>query len=102
MARAPFNVSVFPYRKTSWGELEYALLRRSDSDAAFWQGVAGGEVVRQPLDDQHRVLAWHAFYFAALVYSARLQRQDKRKGAPLAQLALHPQTPTVHLDQALG
>lgn len=40
MARAPFNVLVFPYRKVGDDEFEYALLRRSD--AGFWQGISGG------------------------------------------------------------
>lgn len=40
MARAPFNVSVYPYRQVSDNEFEYALLKRSD--AGFWQGVSGG------------------------------------------------------------
>ncbi len=40
MARAPFQVLVYPYRKVGNGEFEYALLKRSD--AGYWQGVAGG------------------------------------------------------------
>jgi len=40
MARAPFQVLVYPYRFRPDGEPEYALFRRSDS--GFWQGVAGG------------------------------------------------------------
>ena len=40
MARAPFNVLVFPYRKVADDEFKYALLKRSD--AGFWQGIAGG------------------------------------------------------------
>ncbi len=40
MARAAFNVAVYPYRKVDDGEFEYALLKRSD--AGFWQGVSGG------------------------------------------------------------
>ena len=40
MARAPFNVLVFPYRKVADDEFEYALLKRAD--AGFWQGVSGG------------------------------------------------------------
>lgn len=39
MARAPFQVLVYPYRKAKDG-FEYALLQRSD--AGYWQGVAGG------------------------------------------------------------
>ena len=40
MARAPFNVLVFPYRRVGGDEFEYALLKRSD--AGFWSGVTGG------------------------------------------------------------
>ena len=40
MARAPFNVLVFPYRHVDHDQFEYALFKRSD--AGFWQGVSGG------------------------------------------------------------
>jgi len=40
MARAPFQVLVYPYRMTDRSQFEYALLRRADAD--FWQGIAGG------------------------------------------------------------
>lgn len=40
MARAPFQVLVYPYRLGPTGEPEYVLLRRSDP--GFWQAVAGG------------------------------------------------------------
>ncbi len=40
MARAPFQVLVFPYRLGLRGAPEYALFCRSD--AGFWQAVAGG------------------------------------------------------------
>jgi dihydroneopterin triphosphate diphosphatase len=40
MARAPFQVLIYPYRQTSQASFEYALLRRSDE--GFWQGIAGG------------------------------------------------------------
>ena len=40
MARAPFNVLVFPYRSVGGDVFKYALLKRSD--AGFWQGIAGG------------------------------------------------------------
>ena len=40
MARAPFNVLVYPYRKVGEGAFEYALLRRSD--AGYWHTVSGG------------------------------------------------------------
>jgi dATP pyrophosphohydrolase len=40
MARAPFNVLVYPYHKSREGELLYALLKRSDE--GWWQTIAGG------------------------------------------------------------
>jgi dATP pyrophosphohydrolase len=40
MARAPFQVLVYPYRKIQDDRFEYALLKRSD--AGYWQGIAGG------------------------------------------------------------
>ena len=40
MARAPFQVLVYPFRKTETGLIEYALFKRSD--AGYWQGIAGG------------------------------------------------------------
>ena len=40
MARAPFQVLVYPYRRTNNGQFEYALLKRSDE--GYWQGIAGG------------------------------------------------------------
>jgi dATP pyrophosphohydrolase len=39
MARAPFQVVVFPFRRSGVA-LEYAVLQRSDDGS--WQGVAGG------------------------------------------------------------
>ena len=40
MARAPFQVLVYPYHRSRLGRWEYALFKRSD--AGFWQGIAGG------------------------------------------------------------
>ena len=39
MARAPFQVLVFPFKR-SQGRIEYALFLRSDDEC--WQGIAGG------------------------------------------------------------
>jgi dihydroneopterin triphosphate diphosphatase len=53
MARAPFQVLIYPYRRSEDGELEYALMRRSDE--GYWQGVAGGgEGNETPLDAAKR------------------------------------------------
>jgi len=40
MARAPFQVLVYPYRKIRDGGFEYALFKRSDT--GYWQAIAGG------------------------------------------------------------
>ena len=53
MARAPYNVLVYLYRRTDDGSFEYALLRRAD--AGFWQGVSGGgEQGETPLEAARR------------------------------------------------
>jgi len=53
VARAPFQVLVFPFRHTDSGEPEYALFRRSDS--GLWQGIAGGgEEDESPLQAARR------------------------------------------------
>jgi dATP pyrophosphohydrolase len=40
MARAPFQVLIFPYIRDEQGLIEYAIFRRSDGD--YWQAIAGG------------------------------------------------------------
>jgi len=60
MARAPFQVVVFPFRRTGVG-FEYAVLQRSDDGS--WQGVAGGgedneapaEAARREADEEAAV-----------------------------------------------
>ena len=53
MTRAPFQVLVYPYRKSRDGQFEYALLKRADE--GWWQGVAGGgEDQERPLEAARR------------------------------------------------
>jgi len=53
MARAPFQVLVYPYRINKNRQIEYALLRRSDE--GYWQGIAGGgEDEESPLEAAKR------------------------------------------------
>ncbi len=53
MARAPFQVLIYPYRLIGPDTAVYALLRRSD--AGWWQGVAGGgEDDETPLEAARR------------------------------------------------
>ncbi|MCB0721649.1 MAG: NUDIX pyrophosphatase [Ignavibacteriae bacterium] len=40
MARQPINVLVFPFRKNSEGEYEFAVFKRADNP--FWQAISGG------------------------------------------------------------
>jgi dATP pyrophosphohydrolase len=40
VARAPFNILVYPYHKSTEGNLRYALLKRSDE--GWWQTIADG------------------------------------------------------------
>ena len=41
MARAPFNVLVFPYNRSPT-VIIYAIFKRSDSPEDFWQALSGG------------------------------------------------------------
>ena len=53
MARAPFQVLVFPYRKNMNNQFEFALLLRVVE--GFWQGIAGGgEDYETPLETAKR------------------------------------------------
>ena len=53
MARAPFQVLVFPYRFASNGDIDYAIFKRADLE--FWQGIAGGgEEGETPLEAAKR------------------------------------------------
>jgi dATP pyrophosphohydrolase len=53
MARAPFQILVYPYRRTGDGQIEYALFERARE--GFWQGIAGGgEGDEKPLEAAKR------------------------------------------------
>jgi dATP pyrophosphohydrolase len=53
MPRAPFQILVYPYRRTHDGQLEYALMKRADQ--GFWQAIAGGgEDEETPLEAARR------------------------------------------------
>ena len=53
LARAPFNVLIFPYINTGNNEFEYALLKRADM--GFWQEISGGgEDGETPLEAARR------------------------------------------------
>ena len=40
MVRAQYEVTIFPFRRASTGQYEFAVFFRSDQH--FWQGIAGG------------------------------------------------------------
>jgi dATP pyrophosphohydrolase len=53
MARAPFQVLIFPYQITDNDKILYAIFRRSD--AGYWQAIAGGgEDDETPLEAARR------------------------------------------------
>lgn len=53
MARAPFQVLIYPYRQATNGDFEYVLFQRSD--AGWWQAIAGGgEDTETPLEAARR------------------------------------------------
>jgi dATP pyrophosphohydrolase len=53
MARAPFQVLVYPYRQVGDDDFNYALLKRSDQ--GFWQAITGGgEGSETPLETARR------------------------------------------------
>ena len=53
MPRAPFQVLVFPFRRDTEGEFEYAVFKRAD--AGYWQAIAGGgEDDEKPIEAARR------------------------------------------------
>ena len=77
MARAPFQVVVFPFRRNG-AALEYAILQRSDDGS--WQGVAGGgEDDETPVDAARR----EAEEEAAVPKSAAVYRLQAMSMVPI-------------------
>jgi dATP pyrophosphohydrolase len=53
MARAPFQILVYPYRRLGRDQIQYALFKRADE--GWWQGIAGGgEDDEKPLEAARR------------------------------------------------
>jgi len=78
-ARAPFQVLVFPFRRSS-GWLEYALFCRSDSGC--WQGVSGGgEDDETPLAAARR----EAYEEAGVPAAARFIELQTRSSIPVTE-----------------
>jgi dihydroneopterin triphosphate diphosphatase len=53
MSRAPFQVLVFPYKRSPAGGIQYAIFSRADYPC--WQGISGGgEGDESPLEAAKR------------------------------------------------
>lgn len=77
MTRAPFEVLIFPFRRSE-GRLEYAVFSRSDSDC--WQGIAGGgEDDEDPLAAARR----EAHEEAGLPLTARFVELQTKSSVPV-------------------
>ncbi len=80
MARAPFQVLVYPYCRTQEGGYEYAIFRRADE--GFWQGIAGGgEDEETPLQAARR----EAFEEAGIGPDAEWLRLDTVEPIPVTE-----------------
>ena len=80
MARAPFQVLVYPYRKTGYRSFEYALLKRADE--GFWQGIAGGgEDDETPMEAACR----ETFEEAGILPSSDFLRLDTVESIPVTE-----------------
>jgi dATP pyrophosphohydrolase len=78
MARAPFQVLIFPYRKNLQNQFEFALLKRADE--GFWQGIAGGgEDVETPLEAARR----ETFEETGIDPSASFMKLDTIESVPV-------------------
>ena len=85
MARAPFQVIVFPYRRAASGVFEYAVFfRRSPNYGDFWQAIAGGGEGREtPLEAARR----ESNEEAGLSYDTPLILLDSTSTIPAPQAA---------------
>ena len=61
MARAPFQVLIFPYRIGHDGTVWFAIFQRAITTGGYWQGIAGGGADDEtPLDAARREAAEEA------------------------------------------
>lgn len=82
MARAPFQVLVFPYRLFGGELVQYAVFRRLDADV--WQGISGGgEDGESPEQAARR----EAFEEAGISENAPLLRLDSIASIPAIHFA---------------
>ncbi|HEY7117009.1 MAG TPA: NUDIX pyrophosphatase [Tepidisphaeraceae bacterium] len=83
MARAPFQVLVFPYRIVENGEVAYAVFRRRD-EGMPWQAIAGGgEGDETPLEAARRE-AWEE---AGIAVDNAYVELESRATVPVAEFA---------------
>ena len=79
MARAPFQVLVYPYRKLNNEHFEYALMERADDGT--WQGIAGGgEDGETPFEAAVR----ETYEEAGLSPASQFMRLDSIESVPTA------------------
>lgn len=85
MARAPFQVIVFPYRRAASGVFEYAVFFRSSPNYGdFWQAISGGgEGHETPLEAARR----ESNEEAGLSYDTPLVLLDSTATIPAPQAA---------------
>lgn len=84
MARAPFQILLFPFRAAaSASKPEYAIFRRSDYEAC-WQGIAGGgEVGESPEEAARR----EALEEAGIAAPLRLIKLDSMATVPVVHVS---------------
>jgi len=84
VARAPFQVLVFPYHRREDGEFVYAVFRRGD-DGTAWQAIAGGgEDDESPMAAARRE-AW--------------EEAGIEPGRPYLELASRASIPVIHFAE---
>jgi dATP pyrophosphohydrolase len=80
MARAPFQVLVYPYRRIHEDRFEYALLKRSDT--GYWQAIAGGgEDDETPLEAARR----EAYEEAGIPSNSEILQLDTVEPVPVTE-----------------
>jgi dATP pyrophosphohydrolase len=80
MPRAPFQVLVYPYHKTENGQIEYALMKRSDK--GYWQAIAGGgEDEEKPLEAAKR----EAYEEAGILSTSKFIQLDTVEPIPVTE-----------------
>jgi len=74
LARAPFQILVFPFRKKSEGGYEFAVFRRADT--GYWQAIAGGGEDEETPREAARREAWEEAEIPPSFVFSQLQSVD--------------------------